>query len=54
MRTPVAVRQPPGSRRIRHHVCEASGQPRLNAQSPSERWDGDCALSSAEPVTPKT
>ena len=26
---------------------------RLNAQSPSQRWNGDCVFSNAEPVTPK-
>ena len=27
------------------HFLEATGFPRLNAQSPSERWDGDWAVS---------
>ena len=26
------------------HAFEATDLPRLNAQSPSQRWDGDCAL----------
>ena len=26
-------------------------QSRLNAQSPSERWDGDCALSQTVPIS---
>ena len=27
-----------------HHLTEATGVPSLNAQSPSQRSDGDCAL----------
>jgi hypothetical protein len=30
---------------------EAIGSPRLNAQSPSQRSDGDCVLRSGTPVT---
>jgi len=32
------------------HRIEATGVSDLNAQSPSERCDGDCALRPAEPI----
>jgi|HubBroStandDraft_6_1064221.scaffolds.fasta_scaffold10517_3 hypothetical protein len=45
-RSPVAATVLGGLRCARpDHVFEAIGQPYLNAQSPSERSDGDCALS---------
>ncbi len=38
----------------RNRYLEATGEPNLNAQSPFERWDGDCALSHSKPVASDT